>query len=574
MQLRDEPQSHRPQWHWPVLAAWAASLIGLLRLLFGVIHLRRCRRRSTHLTDDELQQLTDELRTHYHINRRVELRESQKLSVAATVGWLRPLVLLPPSWRQWTADERRAVLAHELAHVRQRHFPAWLLAQITVVAHFYHPLVHWLASRLRFEQELAADALAAAAFPDRRQYTAAIAGLALGKSPSPRLITPLGLFMSRPLIMRRIAMLRQTNEPSRKSSRRTRLVMLLVIMSIGVGVAGLRPLTDTQAAQPAAVQPNAPRQGAAQPAAAQGEAALIRQDVPPTDANQTTRVVYLFQVSREAADSSGGGADKVSDSAWNSFRFTQIALIKSNWLMQVVLRNPKVAALPLVKAQPHPTAWLLQQVKVDFPSASEILQIWMTCTPDEADQARQIVDAVAKAYVDEVIYKNRQQRLVEIGVLRKSLDRLNVEIRHDTANYLDLAKELGSAAADAESQVTQQLVLRRLDRIEAELMRLEGEQLEAHIAQDKTKAEFHTARIEQLKKQQQELENSIRKRNTKSVDLTLIERKLQLSQQLANDITLKLQAMEIDMESPPRIRQLYESAIISDAGRSQPGTGR
>ncbi len=44
---------------------------------------------------------------------------------------------------------------------RARRFAAVLVSQLSIVVHFYHPLVHWLAGRLRLEQELAADSVAA-----------------------------------------------------------------------------------------------------------------------------------------------------------------------------------------------------------------------------------------------------------------------------------------------------------------------------------------------------------------------------------------------------------------------------
>ena len=69
---------------------------------------------------------------------------------------------LPFDWRDWSQTELRAVLAHELAHVVRGDFLTGLIAQISVAIHFYHPLAHWLAKRLRLEQELAADAWGAA----------------------------------------------------------------------------------------------------------------------------------------------------------------------------------------------------------------------------------------------------------------------------------------------------------------------------------------------------------------------------------------------------------------------------
>ena len=78
----------------------------------------------------------------------------------ATVGWRRPTLLLPADWRDWGETDRRAVVAHELAHVRRGDYVAGVWAQFCVAFHFYQPLVHWLTARLRLEQELAADAWA------------------------------------------------------------------------------------------------------------------------------------------------------------------------------------------------------------------------------------------------------------------------------------------------------------------------------------------------------------------------------------------------------------------------------
>src|SRR5690606_21843437 len=91
----------------------------------------------------------------------VEPRESHEINSPATIGWRRPLLLLPLDWRSWTIDERRVVIAHELAHVARGDYLTWLIAQASLALHFYHPLVHWLAGRLRVEQEMAADSLGA-----------------------------------------------------------------------------------------------------------------------------------------------------------------------------------------------------------------------------------------------------------------------------------------------------------------------------------------------------------------------------------------------------------------------------
>ena len=126
--------------------------------------------------------ILDAMRVRLACERRIELRESAEIAAPATVGWRRPVILLPPQWREWSEGERHVVLAHEVAHVRRGDFAGWLSAQLSVVLHFYNPLVHWLARRLRIEQELAADAWGATAAGGSGPYLTTLASMALHKT--------------------------------------------------------------------------------------------------------------------------------------------------------------------------------------------------------------------------------------------------------------------------------------------------------------------------------------------------------------------------------------------------------
>ena len=142
----------------------------------------------------------------------VELREVADLAGPATAGWRRPVVLLPDDWRSWDESERRAVLAHELAHVVRGDYAAGLIARLAVALNDYHPLVHWVAGRLRLQQELAADAIGARHAGGRGGYLVALSRLALkqdGRSPC----WPARAFLpARGALIRRIAMLRDETQ--------------------------------------------------------------------------------------------------------------------------------------------------------------------------------------------------------------------------------------------------------------------------------------------------------------------------------------------------------------------------
>jgi beta-lactamase regulating signal transducer with metallopeptidase domain len=235
------PSTH---WDWPGTAA-VIFLIGLmlclLRLLIGFWAIRECRRRSQSVIDGELLQLAESLRIAMRCPRRVEIRECPDLASPATVGWLRPVVLLPSDWRGWSEVERRAVLAHELAHVSRSDFLTGLLARVGVALHFYHPLLHWMASRLHLQQELAADALAVRFVGGRDSYLRTLARLALRQDGRPTAWPVHALFSSQGTLMRRIHMLRTKEGIASPSLPRWgRLLLVGPLVAVAISVSALR----------------------------------------------------------------------------------------------------------------------------------------------------------------------------------------------------------------------------------------------------------------------------------------------------------------------------------------------
>jgi len=92
----------------------------------------------------------------------VELLVSREIDVAVAIGVWRPRVLLPQGWSESrSADELRAILAHELAHVRNGDL-RWLAAsRLLLVLLWAQPLYWWLRRQMRLDQETLADAVAA-----------------------------------------------------------------------------------------------------------------------------------------------------------------------------------------------------------------------------------------------------------------------------------------------------------------------------------------------------------------------------------------------------------------------------
>ena len=225
---------------WVAVVFLAGVAVAIVRLILGLLTVARHRLRSKAINDAQLTELLDVLCAELACVKSIILLESSELVSAATIGWQRPLILLPPEWREWTRAERRSVLAHEIAHIRHNDFLFWLFAQSGLLLHFYHPLVHWLANRLRLEQELAADATAAAHSGGARPYLKTLAELALRQADRP-VAWPARTFLpTKGTLMRRVEMLRDTGLVKGTASWR-RGFAVATLLGAAVLLSGIRP---------------------------------------------------------------------------------------------------------------------------------------------------------------------------------------------------------------------------------------------------------------------------------------------------------------------------------------------
>ena len=267
-------------------------------------------------------------------------------------------------------------------------------------------------------------------------------------------------------------------------------------------------------------------------------------------ANSETRV---FDNNRSAAN---------SEREFEILKGTQLALLKSEFVLTAAIRNPSVASLSILKNKPDPVAWLQDNVIAEYPERAEVLAIKLHGTEAQSKDLAALVDAVAKAYKDEVIAESRQQRLQTRDLLARNLENLNKEIRSKLDAYEDIARVLGTLESGA-GQVLQQLDTKRLDRVEDELMRLENQQTDA-AGSDAAKAKAIEQRIAQLHERQVELEKKLTSRAEKSTDLQIRHDDLKQLQRISNEMSAKLQQLDIDASSPDRVRQMQPAVISAE----------
>ena len=186
-----------------LVVAWSLGVaVMALRLGAGLAWVGMLRRRAGP-APEAWQLRLDALALRLGIQRRVALRVLPDLSGPITVGFLRPLVLLPAAVLSGMPPHLlEALLAHELAHVRRWDYLANLLQSLVETLLFFHPVVWWLSSQLRDAREEVADELAAHAVGDARRVAIALQAL-LSQPPVPR-VPPLALAASGGKLLQRL----------------------------------------------------------------------------------------------------------------------------------------------------------------------------------------------------------------------------------------------------------------------------------------------------------------------------------------------------------------------------------
>src|SRR2546427_683266 len=129
-------------WTALVFPVWLSGVAAVLILLgMGIARIVWLDRVTRPVQDEAWLILVEELSLELGLHRHVRLLQAQGPAMPMTWGIRRPAILLPAEADAWSAERRRDVLLHELAHVKRHDFMIQLIARIACAA-----LPAWLAA--------------------------------------------------------------------------------------------------------------------------------------------------------------------------------------------------------------------------------------------------------------------------------------------------------------------------------------------------------------------------------------------------------------------------------------------
>lgn len=184
------------------------------------------------------------------VRRTLRVLVSERVSSLMTVGWIRPVILIPASALTGIpAAHLDLLILHEIAHIRRAD---WLLnlGQLLVeTLLFFHPAVHWISTTVRRDRELCCDDLVTRRGVARLAYAHALLQLAEMGQILPSAHNRLAMAAGDGVLLHRIGRIVNVR-PDPHSRRPMRIAGFLLFLA---GILSMVAMSHWRASQHAAI---------------------------------------------------------------------------------------------------------------------------------------------------------------------------------------------------------------------------------------------------------------------------------------------------------------------------------
>jgi bla regulator protein blaR1 len=146
-----------------------------VKMAGGLFYVRHIRHNKIHLIDEEWTDKVLSFSKKLGIHQKVVLLQSELIKVPVTVGFFKPVILLPLGLvLQFPPRQVDTILWHELAHIVRRDYLVNILQSIVETVFFFNPALLWLSALIREEREACCDDMVLANVTQKGSYLQAL----------------------------------------------------------------------------------------------------------------------------------------------------------------------------------------------------------------------------------------------------------------------------------------------------------------------------------------------------------------------------------------------------------------
>ncbi len=219
-----------------VVVLVGVSFLRLVWIAIGMASLRKMRRNA-----NPLQSLTLVNAMEKWIDCRATFLLSDDNSGPATFGWINPTVLLPADFITLPGAQQRAIVCHELLHVKRNDWLLGLIDEVIRALLWFHPAVWSLLGRIALCREQSVDLTVVKLTGERKAYLEVLKSIAVRKESVKAIAHG---FLSKSQLYQRVVLLMKESGISKPRLVCTHMVFAIVLLTTGLTGAEIFPLGD------------------------------------------------------------------------------------------------------------------------------------------------------------------------------------------------------------------------------------------------------------------------------------------------------------------------------------------
>jgi beta-lactamase regulating signal transducer with metallopeptidase domain/beta-lactamase class D len=231
---------------WLILLWLIGVVIYAIKLGGGLFYAADLRKLPVNVSNPTLDEMVTELVSRLSIKSKIKIFESSLINVPMTVGWIYPLILIPPSsLLGLTPFQLQTIISHELIHIKRSDFLINFLQSIAETLLFYHPAATWTSRKIREEREYVCDDLTLALCKDSVGYARALTKVARFQRQAEQLAVAAtdGELKNR---IYRLVSSSQNPGLSKKSILRNVWATVVIFLFLAISFGGLKVLSNNK----------------------------------------------------------------------------------------------------------------------------------------------------------------------------------------------------------------------------------------------------------------------------------------------------------------------------------------
>jgi beta-lactamase regulating signal transducer with metallopeptidase domain len=175
---------------WLVMIWFIGFLFFLVRFTGSIFYVYRLKNYHVFPAGDIWNEKLSDLSHRIGLRKSVRLAESALARIPLTIGYLRPVILLPLGTLSGMPPQQiDVILMHELAHIMRKDYLLNIIQSVIELLFFYHPVTWWLSGMIRRERENICDDLVISIDNDHLNYIKALTTMEELNSKTPQLAT-------------------------------------------------------------------------------------------------------------------------------------------------------------------------------------------------------------------------------------------------------------------------------------------------------------------------------------------------------------------------------------------------